>query len=173
MPPQPCNVLLMSSRLYWYQGVSLLHYQALLGATLVNGEDQRATWRIFRCSPAWTWLKDLYFWLLWKNALKSSQGWRFNTERLIHIRFFWRFLLWNPKSLSPKKLSWRIGFWKKNTCRFPKPWPWKHPCFEACTICRICIHFDEYPEAKAEIHHQRGGGHVSSLLFVFFFASKV
>lgn len=145
MPPQPCNVLLMLSRLYWYQGVSLLHYQALLGATLVNGEDQRATWAGFF---------DLAFLTTLESALKSFQGWRTNTERLIQKHFFWRFRLWNPKSLSPKKLSWRMGL-KKNTCRFPKPWPCS-PLFRSLQIAGFAFISMNTPRQKLKFITNEG-----------------
>ena len=155
MPPQPCNVLLMSSRLYWYQGVSLLHYQALLGATLVNGEDQRATWRIFRCSPAWTWLKDFYFWLLWKVLWRVLRAEGSTPKDSSIYVFFWTCLLWNPKSLSPKKLSWRMGFWKKNTCRFPRPWPCS-PLFRSLQIAGFAFISMNTPRQKLKFITNEG-----------------
>ena len=155
MPPQPCNVLLMSSRLYWYQGVSLLHYQALLGATLVNGEDQRATWRIFRCSPAWTWLKDFYFWLLWKVLWRVLRVEGSTPKDSSIYVFFLNMSSLESKVTVSQKAKLNNGVLKKNTCRFPRPWPCS-PLFRSLQIAGFAFISMNTPRQKLKFITNEG-----------------
>ncbi len=140
-------------------GVSLLHHQALLGATLVNGEDQRATWRK-RCSHQG----------LEKGPWKVS-SWRINAARLIRIHFFQSFT-GNPNSLSPKAKL-KNGVLKKNM-----PFSQTLALFTLVSNpadCRICIHFDSSWGKSWNSSQTRGRPCFKSAVSVrfFFFASKV
>ena len=175
MPSQAArNCCSIKSRLYWYgPGVSLLHHQALLGATLVNGEDQRATWRIGDVESSGPRKKGQHFLTPLESANQKFSSWRINAARLNLYTFFWKVSL-GIQTPCPPKLSWRMGFWKKNMAIFPNPWPCS-PLFRTLQIAGFAF-ISIHPEAKAEIHHKRGGGRVSSLpvsVCFFFFASKV